>query len=51
MERARTLREWALYKFRYGDKKRGAMLWQEAKDLFSKLGAQMEVDRMAHLPG
>ena len=49
-ERARTLREWANYKIKVGDKENGAKMWQEARDLFVKLGAQMEVERMKDLP-
>jgi len=49
-ERARTLREWAKYDFKSGDKEHGAKMWQEARDIFAKLGAQMEVERMKELP-
>ena len=50
MERARTLREWARYKFKHGEKEQGALLWQEAKEIFSRIGAHMEVKRMDSLP-
>lgn len=50
LDHARTLREWARYEFRKGDKEKGATMWQEARDIFAKLGAQMEVDRMKDLP-
>jgi tetratricopeptide (TPR) repeat protein len=46
-ERARTLREWAKYEISQGDKDTGLNMWQEARDIFAKLGAQMEVERMA----
>ena len=49
-ERARTLREWARYELKTGDRKQGKKLWKQARDLFDKLGAQMEVDRMKDLP-
>ena len=49
-ERARTLREWARYELKNGDTKQGKNLWKKARDLFDKLGAQMEVDRMKELP-
>jgi predicted ATPase len=50
MERARTLREWARYELRKGDKEKGAAMWQEARDIFANIGAQLEVDRMKELP-
>ncbi len=49
-ERARTLREWARYEFKNGDKKQGKKLWKKARELFDKLGAQMEIERMKELP-
>jgi len=49
-ERARTLREWARYEFMRGDKERGTKMWQEARDIFTRLGAQLEADRMNELP-
>jgi tetratricopeptide (TPR) repeat protein len=49
-ERARTLREWARYELRRGNKERGTQLWEEARSIFEKLGAQMEVERMAVVP-
>ena len=49
-ERARTLREWARHKFMSGDKEGGEKMWQQAKDIFAELGAQMEVERMGVLP-
>jgi class 3 adenylate cyclase/predicted ATPase len=51
IERARTLREWATYKFRTGSQQEATKMWQEARDLFAKLGAEMEVQRMGKLPG
>ena len=49
MERARTLREWARHAFHIGDQEQGANLWQQARDIFAKLGADMEVQRMDDL--
>ena len=49
-ERARTLREWARYEFRRGNQEQGAKMWQEAQDIFARLGAEMEVERMNTLP-
>ena len=49
-ERARTLREWARYELRRGNRERGTQLWEEARSIFEKLGAQMEVERMADMP-
>jgi tetratricopeptide (TPR) repeat protein len=47
-ERARTLREWAKYEFKTGNKELAIKMWQEAKDIFATLGAEMEVQRMNH---
>jgi len=48
--RARTLREWARYEFSRGDREQGTKKWHEARDIFVKLGAQKEVERMNTLP-
>lgn len=50
LERAHTLREWARYRFKSGDKAGGKKMWQEARDIFEELGAQLEVERMKDLP-
>jgi class 3 adenylate cyclase/tetratricopeptide (TPR) repeat protein len=50
MERARTLREWATYKFKTGAQEEATTMWQEARNIFAKLGADMEVQRMSNLP-
>ena len=47
-ERARTLREWAKYELGRDNKEQGIQLWNEARDIFTKLGAEMEVRRMNH---
>ena len=49
-ERARTLREWARYEIMSGNKESGEKKWREAREIFTKLGAQMEVERMNSLP-
>ncbi|MGE5376260.1 MAG: ATP-binding protein [Bacteroidota bacterium] len=50
-ERARTLREWAGYEFGRNQRELGTQLWKEALSIFTKLGATMEVERMAEMPG
>ena len=49
-EQARTAREWAGYELEHGDPREGLRLWQEARDLFTRLGMQLEVERMDHHP-
>lgn len=50
MERARTLREWAKSLFRAGNQEQAEKVWQESREIFNKLGADMEVQRMADPP-
>lgn len=50
MERARTLREWARHEFKRGSKEDALKMWDDARDIFTELGAQMEVGRMKDLP-
>ncbi|HSL46663.1 MAG TPA: adenylate/guanylate cyclase domain-containing protein [Anaerolineales bacterium] len=50
-ERARTLREWARYEFATGNREHAEQMWQEAREIFSRLGADMEVERMESFPG
>jgi predicted ATPase/class 3 adenylate cyclase len=45
-ERARTLREWAKYEFERGNQEAANKMWQESRDIFAKLGADLEVQRM-----
>ncbi len=45
-ERARTLREWARHELARGDRERGQDMLREARDIFTKLGMQLEVERM-----
>ncbi|HKG54434.1 MAG TPA: adenylate/guanylate cyclase domain-containing protein, partial [Anaerolineales bacterium] len=49
-ERARTLREWARYEFRMNNREQAAKMWEEAREIFAKLGADMEVQRMRDFP-
>ncbi|MCI0551421.1 MAG: tetratricopeptide repeat protein [Anaerolineae bacterium] len=49
-ERARTLREWAKYELGNRDKKQGKKLWKKSRDIYIKLGAKLEVERMNELP-
>src|SRR4029453_13589829 len=49
-EKARTLRAWARYEFAQGDAGKGAGEWGEARDIFSRLGAELEAQRMEDLP-
>lgn len=39
-ERARTLRDWASYEQQRGDSRRGQAMWQEAREIFSRLGIE-----------
>ena len=50
LEHAHTLREWAHYKFKSGNREEGKRMWQEARDIFAELGAQREIERMKDLP-
>lgn len=49
-EKARTLRAWARYKLAQGDRSEAERLWQEAHDIFERLGAILEAERMSQLP-
>ncbi len=49
-ELAQTLRSWAAFEFQRGEQEKGAAMWQEARELFSQLGAELEVERMARHP-
>lgn len=50
VERARTLREWARYELEHGHPDEGRVLWQDALDLFTHLGLELEIQRMKQLP-
>lgn len=51
-ERARTLRAWAQYILLHpnGDRAKGVAMWQEAGEIFGRLGMDREVARMEELP-
>lgn len=49
-ERARTLRAWASHELQHGDRVKGTTLWQEAREIFTRLNANHEVERMGELP-
>ncbi len=49
-ERARVLREWAKYEFAQGSPSYAQQLWDEARDIFTSVGAHLEVERMAESP-
>jgi hypothetical protein len=49
-ERARTLREWARHDFKIGNQEEGEKKWQEARAIFTRLGADLEVERLAKPP-
>jgi hypothetical protein len=44
------LRAWARYEQERGDPARGEALWTDARDLFTALGLELEVARMADDP-
>lgn len=46
-EQARTLWAWADYERRIGDAAQGDAMWQQALDLFTRLGMEMEARRMS----
>jgi len=50
VERARTLRDWGMYKLGQGERAEGEKLWNEARDIFTAIGAHMEVERMKDMP-
>jgi hypothetical protein len=45
-EWARTLREWAKYELEEGNTQAARRMWQRAREIFEKLGADLEVQRM-----
>jgi tetratricopeptide (TPR) repeat protein len=46
-ERARTLRDWARHERARGDAGRGAEMWDEAREIFSRLKMERELERMS----
>ena len=45
-EQAETLAAWAEYELTQGDQAKGETMWQEARALFAKIGADKKVERM-----
>lgn len=50
MERARTLREWSRYELRRENVDDAVAMWQEAREIFERIDAQKEVERMGEYP-
>jgi class 3 adenylate cyclase/tetratricopeptide (TPR) repeat protein len=48
-ERARTLREWAKHKLAKGEHEQGKLIWEQAKEIFSRLGVHLEVEQMEEI--
>ena len=46
-ERARTLRDWARHELESGERARGAEMWREAREIFTRLRMERELERMA----
>lgn len=46
-ERARTPRAWARYEMERGDREHSERMWQEARDVFERLGMDLEILRMS----
>jgi predicted ATPase/class 3 adenylate cyclase len=44
-EQARTLRAWARYEMERGDRDRGERMWQEAREVFARLGIELGKER------
>ncbi len=49
-EQGSTLRSWATYELEHGDRARGEEMWNQAREIFTRLGAQHLVEAMASLP-
>jgi tetratricopeptide (TPR) repeat protein len=49
-ERALTLRAWARHALAAGDRAEGERMWNEAREIFTRIDADMEAARMAELP-
>jgi len=49
-EQARTLREWARHELRMDNRDQAIKMWENAREIFAKLGADMEVQRMNEQP-
>jgi predicted ATPase/class 3 adenylate cyclase len=49
LEKAYSLRAWAVFELHRGDQKQGASLWREALSIFTRLGLRQEVAWMSQL--
>lgn len=49
-ELAQTWRAWATSLIESGDRARGKAIWQKARDLFERLGMDLQVESMAQPP-
>ena len=49
-QRALTLRAWAQYDLARGDKGQAKSRWDQAREIFGRVGADLEVERMAEVP-
>jgi tetratricopeptide (TPR) repeat protein len=49
-EMARTMRAWARYELDHGERAVGEKMWQEAREIFERLGAEPEALAMKDLP-
>ncbi|MCI0708874.1 MAG: hypothetical protein L0154_01815, partial [Chloroflexi bacterium] len=49
-EHARTLREWALFEFEKGEGDTALEKWQQARQIYEKIGADKEVAQMPVTP-
>jgi hypothetical protein len=45
-DRARTLQAWARHEMEQGNSERGEKMWNDARDIFVRLGMELEVGRM-----
>ena len=45
-DQARLLRDWARYELAHGDHEKGQALWQEAREIFTRLNMPLELARM-----
>lgn len=49
-EQAWTLRAWAAHELEQGNRAQGEEMWNQAQEIFSRLGATLEAERMNTLP-
>lgn len=48
-EKALNMRAWAKYEMMHGDEERGIQLWQDARNIFHLVGADLEAERMNNI--